>query len=83
MRRRIISKHNYAGKYVRFGKFVKIGHESRRGQKMHTPAGMFTKLSYDVEYVTNFNAPDAHFDYSSLFSDAQVEKVGNPEKSEN
>jgi hypothetical protein len=22
----------------------------------------------------------AHFDYSSLFSDAQVEKVGNPEK---
>jgi hypothetical protein len=24
-----------------------------------------------------FYAPDAHFDYSSLFSDAQVEKVGN------
>jgi hypothetical protein len=23
---------------------------------------------------------DAHFDYSSLFTDAQVEKVGNPEK---
>jgi hypothetical protein len=31
-------------------------------------------------YDTNFDAPDAHFDYSSLFSDAQVEKVGNPEK---
>jgi hypothetical protein len=28
----------------------------------------------------NFDAPDAHFDYSSLFSDAQVEKVGNPKK---
>jgi hypothetical protein len=25
-------------------------------------------------------ATDAHFDYSSLFSDAQVEKVGNPKK---
>jgi hypothetical protein len=22
--------------------------------------------------------PNAHFDYSSLFSDAQIEKVGNP-----
>jgi hypothetical protein len=29
-------------------------------------------------YVTNFDAPDVHFDYSSLCSDAQVEKVGNP-----
>jgi hypothetical protein len=29
-------------------------------------------------YVTNFDAPDAHFDYSRPFSDAQVEKVGNP-----
>jgi hypothetical protein len=27
--------------------------------------------------MTNFDAPDANFDYSSLFSDAQVEKVGN------
>jgi hypothetical protein len=27
----------------------------------------------------NFDAPDAHFDYSSLFRDAQVEEVGNPE----
>jgi hypothetical protein len=25
-----------------------------------------------------FDAPDAHFDYSSLFSDAQVEKLENP-----
>jgi hypothetical protein len=32
------------------------------------------------KYVTNFDAPDAHFDYSSLFSDAQVKKVGNPRK---
>jgi hypothetical protein len=32
----------------------------------------------------NFDAPDAHFDYSNLFSDAQIEKVGNPgEKCEN
>jgi hypothetical protein len=31
-------------------------------------------------YVNNFDAPDTHFDYSSLFSDAQVEKVGNPKK---
>jgi hypothetical protein len=29
----------------------------------------------------NFDASaDAHFDYSSLFSDAKVEKVGNPKK---
>jgi hypothetical protein len=27
-----------------------------------------------------FDAPDAHFDYSSLLSDAQVEKVGNLKK---
>jgi hypothetical protein len=27
-----------------------------------------------------FDASDAHFDYSSLFSDAQVKKVGNPKK---
>jgi hypothetical protein len=32
-------------------------------------------LAYSVS-----NAPDAHFNYSSLFSDAQVEKVGNPNK---
>jgi hypothetical protein len=30
------------------------------------------------KYVTNFDAPDVHFDYLSLFSDAQAEKVGNP-----
>jgi hypothetical protein len=34
------------------------------------------KLNYD----TNFDAPDAHFDYSSLFSGTQDEKVGNPKK---
>jgi hypothetical protein len=28
-------------------------------------------------YQFNSDAPDEHFDYSSLFSDAQVEKVGN------
>jgi hypothetical protein len=32
------------------------------------------------QYVNNVDAPDAHFDYSSLVSDAQVEKVGNPRK---
>jgi hypothetical protein len=32
------------------------------------------------KYFTNFDAPDAHFDYSNLFSDAQVEKIGNPKK---
>jgi hypothetical protein len=32
-------------------------------------------LLKDVQYITNFDAPDAHFDYSSLFSDVQVEKV--------
>jgi hypothetical protein len=26
------------------------------------------------------DAPDAHFDYLSLFSGAQAEKVGNPKK---
>jgi hypothetical protein len=35
-----------------------------------------------AHYVT-LDAPDAHFHYSSLFSDAQVEKVRNPKKSEN
>jgi hypothetical protein len=29
---------------------------------------------------TNFDAPDAHFDYSSFFSDAQVEKVEKTNK---
>jgi hypothetical protein len=28
----------------------------------------------------NFDAQDAHFDYLSLFSGTQAEKVGNPEK---
>jgi hypothetical protein len=28
-------------------------------------------------YDTNFDAPDAHFDTSCLFSDAQAEKFGN------
>jgi hypothetical protein len=31
-------------------------------------------------FNNNFDAPDAHFDYSSLFSDAQVEKVVYPKK---
>jgi hypothetical protein len=31
-------------------------------------------------YNTNFDASDAHFDYSSLFSGTQAEKVGNPKK---
>jgi hypothetical protein len=30
--------------------------------------------------VNNFDAPEAHFDYSNLFNDAQVEKVGNLKK---
>jgi hypothetical protein len=39
----------------------------------------FTKYhECKTKYVTNFDAPDAHFNYSSLLSDAQVEKVGNP-----
>jgi hypothetical protein len=29
---------------------------------------------------TNFDAPDAHFDYLSLFSGNQAKKVGNPKK---
>jgi hypothetical protein len=32
------------------------------------------------QYINNFDAPDANFDNSSLFSDAQVEKVGNKKK---
>jgi hypothetical protein len=36
-----------------------------------------TKLLLRIKYVTNFDAPDVPFDYSSLFSDAQVEKFGN------
>jgi hypothetical protein len=36
----------------------------------------------DVKLIRykKIDAPHAHFDYSSLFSDAQVEKVGNREK---
>jgi hypothetical protein len=35
----------------------------------------------NVKLILNkFNAPDERFHYSSLFSDAQVEKVGNPQK---
>jgi hypothetical protein len=37
-------------------------------------------VNFAILYVNNFDAPDAHFNHSSLFSDAQVEKVGNPEK---
>jgi hypothetical protein len=33
-----------------------------------------------MKYVNNFDAPHVHFDYSSLFSDVHVGKVGNPEK---
>jgi hypothetical protein len=37
-----------------------------------------------TKYDTNFDAPDAHFDYLSLFSGTQAEKVGNlGEKCEN
>jgi hypothetical protein len=35
---------------------------------------------FEDKYDTNVYAPDAHFGYLSLFSDAQVEKVGNPGK---
>jgi hypothetical protein len=35
-----------------------------------------TKTKYD----TNFDTPDAHFDYLSLFSGTHAEKVGNPTK---
>jgi hypothetical protein len=42
------------------------------------PAEALTQGLKCKNNVTKFDAPDAHFDYSSLFSDAQVEKVGNP-----
>jgi hypothetical protein len=45
----------------------------------------FFKLSYahlERECLGN-DVSDAHFDYSRLFSDAQVEKVGNPKICEN
>jgi hypothetical protein len=31
-------------------------------------------------YNTNFHAPDAHFDYLSLFSGTEAKKFGNPKK---
>jgi hypothetical protein len=37
-------------------------------------------VSLHVLIDTNFDAPDVHFDYLSLFSGTQAEKVGNPEK---
>jgi hypothetical protein len=35
-------------------------------------------LKRKTNTVNNFDTPDAHFDFSSLVGDAQVEKVGNP-----
>jgi hypothetical protein len=39
---------------------------------------------FDIDNVklihTNFDAPDAHFDYLNLFSGTYAEKVGNPRK---
>jgi hypothetical protein len=32
------------------------------------------------QHDTNSDAPDAHFDQSSLFSGTKAEKVGNPKK---
>jgi hypothetical protein len=45
----------------------------------------YNYIIYEVEnlYDTNFDTPDAHFDYLSLFSGTQAEKVGNPESCEN
>jgi hypothetical protein len=52
---------------------------------------LYKDLSWVSKCKTNtipiliFDAPDAHFDYSSLFSgtQAEAEKVGNPKKREN
>jgi hypothetical protein len=43
---------------------------------------MCSIYKYKELNVKPIRAPDVHFDYSSLFSDDQVEKVGNPKKSE-
>jgi hypothetical protein len=37
-------------------------------------------FSMQNKYDTNFDTPDAHFNYVSLFSDAQAKKVGNPKQ---
>jgi hypothetical protein len=42
---------------------------------------MSPKANYSIVKLiqyTNFDAPDAHFDYLSLFSGRETEKVGNP-----
>jgi hypothetical protein len=40
--------------------------------------GRYTVKKNLKKYDTNFDAPDALFDLSSVFSDARDEKVGNP-----
>jgi hypothetical protein len=40
---------------------------------------MVDNIDIDI-YYTKCDAPDAHFNYLSLFSNVHAEKVGNPEK---
>jgi hypothetical protein len=37
-------------------------------------------LTQGLKCDTSFDAPEAHFDHLSLFSDAQAKKVGNQKK---
>jgi hypothetical protein len=45
---------------------------------------LYSKIKLDMSRcktkANNFDTPDAHFDYSNLYSDAQVDKVGNSKK---
>jgi hypothetical protein len=44
------------------------------------PQGLAVHQQRPLKNDTNFDAPDAHFDYLSLFSGTRAEKVGNPKK---
>jgi hypothetical protein len=47
---------------------------------MESSKYMCKTMDVKLRYFSNinFDAPDAHFDFLSLFSGTQAEKVGNP-----
>jgi hypothetical protein len=51
-----------------------------RGLKSPPAEASTQGLKCKTNKLTIYDAPDAHFDFSSLFSNVQVEKVGNPKE---
>jgi hypothetical protein len=60
----------------------------RRGSNLYLQGSFLTMSWYDsgeckTNTIPNLISPDVHFDILCLFSDAQVENVGNPKNCEN